>query len=133
MPTYSVSCSECGHSEDLRLTFAQYDEAKTEPLPCPKCSKGLTFDFAPGNVSFVMKDGPSGGWASKANKERKYRAARNKVLDQKTRDHVLTPKLQPNYNGEETGTWKEARQAAQVDGKAPETYDPYVAKEAVGK
>jgi len=116
--------------EDRRLSFATYDEvlAGIQVLPCPKCAQDMTIGFDPGNVTFVLKDGPSGGWASKGLKENRYRAARREVMGKRQKDHVFTSHLQPNYKGEETGTWREAQEQARKDlGEgAASTYNPLI-------
>jgi predicted nucleic acid-binding Zn ribbon protein len=121
MPTYSVACLECGHTEDRRLSFTDYDKIKAgeTTLTCPGCTEVMEIGFQPSHVTFVLKDGPSGGWVSKAGKENKYRMARREVMAQRERDHVFKSSLQPNYKGEETGTWR---------GDAS-SYTPLVARE----
>jgi predicted nucleic acid-binding Zn ribbon protein len=130
MPTYSMACPECGHTEDRRLAFSEYDGVKAGSLslPCPECQADLAVGFSPGDVTFVLKDGPSGGWASKALKENKHRAIRHKVMGQRQKDHVFTPSLQPNYKGEETGSWREAQEQARRDlgEAAASTYNPLI-------
>ena len=95
--------------------------------------------FDPGNVNFVLKDGESGGWTSKAGKENAYRARRNKVLAQKTKDHVFKTKLIPNFDGQQTENWREAQEQARAtphvdsEGRAVardvSTYEPLVKQE----
>jgi hypothetical protein len=72
----------------------------------------VVLDFDPGDVTFVMKDGESGGWASKAGKENKYRNRRRQVMAQRERDHVAPRPLIPNFAGEVTESWKEAKDRA---------------------
>jgi predicted nucleic acid-binding Zn ribbon protein len=133
MPTYSLACLECGHTEDRRLAFTDYDKVKAGEtiLTCPKCTEVMQIGFQPSHVTFVLKDGPSGGWVSKAGKENKYRAARREVMAQRERDHVFKSHLQPNYKGEETGTWRAAQEEArkEVGEAAASTYTPLVASE----
>lgn len=116
MPTYSFRCEECGTMCELRMTFAEYREVKagSKIVPC-LCETPMTLDFRPGNVQFSLKDGPSGGWISKAGKESKYRQARSEEMARREQDHVFKPKLVPNYGGQETGSWREAQEAARAD------------------
>lgn len=83
-------------------------------LLCPQtgCGGEASIVFNPGEVSFVLKDGESGGWVSKAGKENAYRTARRKVMAQRERDHVFKSRLQPNFNGQLTHNWTDARDAA---------------------
>ena len=133
MPTYKIECPDCGASYDQRLSFAQYDKvlAATEVLPCAKCSANAAIVFSPGNVGFVMKDGESGSWASKAIKETAYRGKHRQVMAKKEEDHVFKPKLQANYSGEETGKWRDAQEMARNEkgDAAASTYDHLVRQE----
>ena len=99
------------------MTFVEYDGVMsgTITIQCPKCRTNLEIGFSPGSVSFVLRDGPSGGWASKAIKENRYRASRHRIIGQRQKDHVFTPTLQPNYMGEETGTWRNAQEMARKE------------------
>jgi predicted nucleic acid-binding Zn ribbon protein len=133
MPMYKMECLECGQIEDRRLTYAQFDAAKVEPIPCSCCQKPFRFAFSPGSLGFILKEGESGGWASKSIKENAYRGKRAIRMKQREKDHVFKSRLQPNYDGEETGTWKEAQeQARKVGGNlSASTYEPLVKKEQV--
>lgn len=133
MPTYPIECDECGARYDERLSFKQYDEVKagTSTLGCTTCGCAAKIGFKPGNVGFVMKDGESGSWASKAIKENKYRKDRREVLAKKEKDHVFKSNLQANYKGEETGSWREAQELARKENgqEAASSYDHLVKKE----
>ena len=133
MPTYSLACLECGHTEDRRLTYTEYDKIKAgeTSLTCPQCTEAMGINFQPTAVTFVLKDGPSGGWVSKAGKENKYRKARREVMAKREKDHVFKSNLQPNYKGEETGTWRAAQEAARKEGgdTAASTFTPLVERE----
>lgn len=139
MPTYQIECHECGTTRDQRLTFSDYDRVvKGErELLCDKCGLPAQIGFAPGSLGFILKEGESGGWASKSLKESDYRRKRRKVMAKREADHVFKPNLQPNYEGVETGTWKEAQELARKE-KGREnkslgdlsaaTYEPLVRK-----
>lgn len=101
---------------ELRMTFSEYREVKAAAkiVPCI-CETPMSLDFRPGDVQFSLKDGPSGGWVSKAGKEHQYRKARTEEMKRRERDHVFKPQLVPNYKGQEAGTWKEAQEAARAD------------------
>lgn len=133
MPTYAVECHECGAAYDQRLSFKQYDEVKVgnTALPCKTCAQPAQFAFSPGKVGFVMKEGESGGWASKSLKENKYRRERRSVMAKREKDHVFKSSLQANYEGTETGSWKEAQEMARSEkgDLAAATYEPLVTKE----
>ena len=133
MPTYALACLECGRNEDRRMSFSDYDKIKSgsTPVVCPSCQENMTVSFQPGKVAFVLKDSSTGGWVSKADKENKYRKAHREVMAQRERDHVFKTTLQPNYKGEETGTWREAQEAARKEhgDAAAVTYTPHVVKE----
>lgn len=113
MPMYATQCSACQKASDRKLSFQQYDALKsgTEKLAC-ECGGQATLVFDPSAVSFVLKDGESGGWVSKAGKENAYRAKRRNVMAQKERDHVRPTRLQPNFQGKPAASWSDAKDAA---------------------
>ncbi len=149
MPVYNTHCAGCSKDDTRKLSFREYDQV-TEGNVALDCECGghpeLTFD--PSAVSFVLRDGQSGGWASKAQKENRYRAARRSVMSQRERDHVKPNKLVPNHNGQVAGSWSEAkdaayqstyqrvnrehgaRTAASAASEAAKTYDAHVKREA---
>lgn len=143
MPLYATTCESCKATADRKLTFEVYEAVKDcrETLLCGGCGGRLSLVFSPGDVRFVLKDGESGGWISKAMKENKYRAARQGVMERRQRDHAPNPKLVPNFGGETMGSWSDARQAAydkalsetqdvSAAREASSTYDPLVKKES---
>jgi hypothetical protein len=151
MPLYTVKCQVCQKPASVRLSFAEYDGVKagTKTLTCPhaECEGTATIEFNPGEVAFVLKDGESGGWVSKAGKENKFRSARRREMERRERDHVFKSRLQPNYGGQLTDSWKEAKEAAyeatydkikqehgtqvaaQAASESAKTYDPLLTKE----
>lgn len=133
MPLYSTRCTACREERDVRLSFAQYDEAREgkRTLACKSCGEVAEIQFAPGNLGFTFRDGESGGWASKAMKENAYRNNRRAVMTKREQDHVFKPKLVPNYKGEEAPTWKDAQEAARADAGEVKavTYEPLVQQE----
>jgi hypothetical protein len=115
MPTYTLKSPE-GETTTRRLSFKEYAKVKSGALKLvDDVGNPLELVFAPGKIGFVMKDGESGGWASKAMHERKLRAARGEVMKAKERDHVYKNRLIPNYKGQEASSWKEAQEAAKHD------------------
>lgn len=135
MPTYKIECLECGETKDQRLSYSDYDQVKAgaKALACSNCGLPAQIGFAPGNLGFVLKEGESGGWASKSIKENSYRLRRREMLAKKEKDHVFKASLQANYDGVETGSWKEAQELARSEkgDDAASTYDPLVSKEQV--
>jgi hypothetical protein len=123
------------------MSFVNYESIKmgVKSLECPACQGKVVLAFDPGNVNFVLADGPSGGWTSKAGKENAYRARRNKMLAQKTKDHVFKTRLIPNFEGQQTENWREAQEHARATPHTdPEghtvprdvtTYDPLIKQE----
>jgi hypothetical protein len=113
MPVYTTQCQACHSRSSVKLTFAAYDEVKAggSSLSC-SCGGAAELVFDPGAVNFVLKDGESGGWVSKAGKENAYRAKRREVMAKRERDHVFKSKLQPNFDGQLTESWKGAQEIA---------------------
>jgi hypothetical protein len=78
----------------------------------------------------------AGGSPRQSRKTATARTIERSWLDE--RDHVFKPKLQPNYDGMETGTWKDAREVARsatakvlgapIANVVASTYDPLVQK-----
>lgn len=131
MPTYQIECHECGTTRDQRLSFSDYDQVKAgeKPLVCSKCGLPAKIGFCPGNLGFILKEGESGGWASKSIKENAYRAKRREEVAKKEKDHVFKSSLQANYDGTETGSWREAQEMARKEKgeAAASSYDHLVA------
>ena len=114
MPTYATRCEGCGATHDVRLSFEQYEQVKSgvKVMECTTCQGKVSLGFEPGEIAFVLKDGESGGWASKAQKENKYRARHRKVVEQRQRDHAPRTKLLPNFAGDLAPSWKDAQEVA---------------------
>jgi hypothetical protein len=133
MPTYQIECPECGLVKDQRFTFSEYDKVKSgeETLQCGNCGCSAQFAFSPGSLGFIFKEGESGGWASKAIRENAYRKKRRKEMARREKDHVFQPRLQPNFDGVETGTWKDAQELARKEkgNASASTFVPLVKKE----
>lgn len=135
MPTYQIECHECGATRDQRLSYSEYDQVKAgaKVLTCNACNLPATIGFCPGNLGFILKEGESGGWASKSIKENAYRSKRREVMAKREKDHVFKASLQANYDGTETGSWREAQELARKEkgDAAASTYDPLVKQEQV--
>ena len=139
---YTTRCEKCSVAHNLRFTFDEYDSIKlgTKTLECAACQGRVVLEFNPGEVNFVLKDGESGGWTSKANKENKYRVGRRAVMERRQRDHAPNPKLIPNFAGDQASSWREAKSMAfekayeetrdaSAATQSAATYDPLVQKE----
>ena len=132
MPTYTFRNTETGEILTKRLKFAEYEAVQSgEQEVMSDDGTVLELVFSPGNVGFVLKDGVSGGWATKAMRENKYRRERSSRMAQKEKDHVFKSSLVPNYNGQEANSWKEVQEHVRgTKGSASaRTYDSLVTKE----
>ncbi len=131
MPTYTTQCEGCGTEASIRMSMLDYESVKlgAKTLECAACHGQAKLVFNPGNVSFVMKDGESGGFQSKAIRENAYRAKRRVEMARRTRDHVAPKNLVPNYGGQETENWREAQEHARKDGKDTSTYSPLIRRQ----
>lgn len=131
MPNYTFERPD-GSLVTKRFSFAFYDEivAGTKVVTDDDGTP-LTLMFNPGAIGFVMKDGQSGGWATKIGKEKKYRVARNDQMAQREKDHVFKSKLVPNYQGQEAHSWSDVQDHVRTTkGEfSASTYDPLVSKE----
>lgn len=133
MPTYSTRCQACTQAAQIHLSFVDFESVRlgVKTLECSTCHGKVGIEFNPGDVSFVLHDGISGGFVSKAMKENKYRARHREVMAKRERENVFKTKLIPNYKGEETGTWREAQNEASKESGAvgAQTYNSLVKNE----
>lgn len=124
---YDFRCSNCDHQWEVKMKANDFKEIKDEGLPCTSCEDGTAFnEFNPGDIQVAYKGLQ---WADKNYKEKKYRKKRSKYMQQRQDKNHYKPTLAPNYKGQRTKNWKEARDAARDDGKLDFTYDPLVKKE----
>lgn len=130
MPQYTFKRTD-GTILTRRLSFTAYEAIKAGTMQITDEGLGLEIVFNPGSVGFVMKDGVSGGWASKTEKERKYRAGRNTQMARREKDHVFKTRLIPNYDGHEAHNWADVQDHVRTTKGvvAASTYDPLVTKE----
>jgi len=132
MPIYTVKRKQDGAQLTKRLSFAEYDAVVSgESLLVDQDGAALEIVFDPGQVGFVLKDGLSGGWASKTNKERQFRRERQAIMTDRENRHVFKPKLIPNYQGQEAHSWADVQQHVRSEKGlvAASTYAPLVSKE----
>lgn len=130
MPIYTFKNAN-GTLLSKRLSFSDYDSVVSGALKLvSESGEELQIVFDPGSVGFVMKDGVSGGWASKSMKENKIRAERTEVMKRKEKDHVFKSRLVPNYKGEEAHSWGDVRDHVRTEkgAAAASTYDHLVTK-----
>lgn len=109
MPTYTFQRPD-GSFLLKQLSFADYDSLVAGDVKLVDDNDvELKLVFNPGDVKFVLKDGESGGWASKAMKENKYRQERRQTMTRRERDHAPKTKLIPNFAGKEAHSWADVR------------------------
>ena len=130
MPQYTFKRTD-GTLLTRRLSFTDYEAIKAGTKQITDEGLNLEIVFNPGSVGFVMKDGVSGGWASKTGKEKKYRASRNVQMARREKDHVFKTRLIPNYQGQEAHNWTDVQDHVRTTkgAVAASTYDPLVTKE----
>lgn len=130
MPTYTFKKPD-GTLLQRRLRFAEYELIRSGDFRMEEAGEPLELVFNPAGASFVLKDGPSGGWMSKANRENGYRSARGVEMARREKEHVFKSRLVPNYKGQEAESWREAREEARKESglAAASTYDRHVRKE----
>ena len=131
MPMYTFQRAD-GTLLQRKLSFDEYDLVKSGSFQLvDEEGAPLTLVFNPGGVGFVLKDGPSGGWMSKANKENGYRKHRTGVMTRREKDHVFKTRLIPNLQGQEASSWRDVQdEVRRVSGSAAaSTYDSHVQAE----
>ena len=121
-----MSCDACGHQFVVRRSISEFDSLKAEGCPCEACDQTAQYLFDPSSIQISMK---GDAWSDKNYREKEYRKNRSARMQRRQADSHHVPQLVPNYGGEETGTWREAREAARSEGKATQTYDNLVQKE----
>lgn len=133
MPLYTFQRPD-GSTVSKRLSFVEYEDVKSgEKMLVDAEGEELVLVFDPGSIGLVMKDGLSGGWASKALKENRYRQQRNLEMARREKDHVFKSRLVPNYGGHEADNWGDVRDHVRSTKgvESAQTYDRLVAKEKV--
>lgn len=131
MPVYTFRKPSDGSLVTKRLSFREFALVKSGQTSVTEDNEVLEVVFSPGQLGFVMKDGESGGWASKVGKETQFRTQHNKKMAQREKDHVFKSKLVPNYNGQEAHCWSDVQDHVRTTKgvTAAKTYDAVVAKE----
>jgi putative FmdB family regulatory protein len=128
MPNYEYQCGSCELHFEQRLPIARHDEAQD----CPDCGTPEANKLVSA-VGFILK---GDGWAGKNNRIKNQMAQKNRRLDTKggemKRDAPVAS-LSPNVEGEQTGSWAEAKALAASKGKETTSYDSYIRKEKAGR
>lgn len=133
MPIYTFECPD-GSRLQKRLSLADFEAVRIgEKALVDDQDNELKLVFDPGAISFTLKDGESGGWPSRTNRERVYRERRYREMGVRQDRHAPKTKLIPNYEGKITDRWSDVQDHVRsVKGEAAAmTYDPLVAKEKV--
>ena len=131
MPTYTFRRPD-GETFTKRLSFHDFQALQSgEKVLLDDDDNELELVFNPNSVGFVLKDGESGGWPSKAAAENKYRREHRKVMAKREKDHVFKSRLVPNYQGREAHNWADVKDHVRTEkGElAASTYDHLVSRE----
>jgi predicted nucleic acid-binding Zn ribbon protein len=130
IPTYSYLCGSC---ENVTEDIASMSSFKDHKPKCSSCGGVCSYIFIPSVPQIAFKDGPSGGWPSKANRFKDYRAKRSVEMEKRQRDRYghINRNCLPNYQGKQTESWREAQSIAEKDrGKeAGSSFTEFVKKE----
>lgn len=121
MPSYDYRCRECGSVQE------EIHSIKIDPdVVCNSCGKkGMERLISRNITGFITGDTEAKLW-----KEKRHRNQKNKELAVKQIDRYGSgPTLVPNVEGQEVGSWSEAKKLAKDKGKNASTYDSYVQKE----
>lgn len=134
MPIYTFRCPS-GEVLRQRMSIADYEAVKAgDKILLDDDDNELELVFDPGRVGFVLKDGVSGGWMSKAHKENEYRKKRYAEMGRRQRDHAPRTRLVPNYGGKLADKWSDVQDHVHSTkgATAASTYDKVVAEESRG-
>lgn len=112
---YEYVCEKCGNVQDEECSVNSFKEFRP---PCVECGFECAYRFNPSGIQFVLKDGPSGSWPSKGERIKKQRAKASESAGKRQRERYKNPTLVPNFQGKETGSWRDA-QAEALKEKGP--------------
>ena len=131
MPTYTFKKTSDGTLVTRRLSFTEYEDVRAGNKVLEDGGEALEIVFSPGQVGFVLKDGASGGWTTKADKENRFRQTRSKQMARREKDHVFKSRLVPNYQGQEAHNWSDVQDHVRSTKgiAAASTYNSHVARE----
>ncbi len=128
MPVYSYTCTnpEC---EIVREDDASMTSFKEHHPLCEECGSVCNYVYIPTVPQVAFKDGPSGGWPSKANHFKEYRRKQSEKMEKRQKDRYghLSRDAVPNIGGVETGSWREAQFQALKE-RGPESAATYNSK-----
>lgn len=131
MPIYTFKCAD-GSQVQHRMSIADYESVCVgEKLLLDETDAPMEPLFDPGSLGFVLVDGISGGWATKANKEREYRKRRHAEMGRRQDNHAPKTRLVPNLNGKMADRWSDIQDHVRstAGAAAAATYNDVVAKE----
>lgn len=121
MPTYEYHCKKCKNVQE------EIHSIKLDPeIVCQECGeKPMERLISKSIAGFITGDTEAKLW-----KEKRWRHKKNAQLGVKQIDRYGTgPRLAPNVNGQEVGSWSEAKKLAKEQGKDTSSYDSYIQKE----
>jgi hypothetical protein len=124
--TYTFKCSVCEKITEAELPIS-IDQKAVHP-PCMFCGEPCNYFWVPSVPQIVFRDGATGSWPSKGNRFKQYRQKESERAATRQKARYGEAKVAiPNYKGEETGTWEEAKSQAIKD-KGLEVVPAYDAK-----
>lgn len=122
MPTYEYRCNSCGKVQE------EVHSIKASPdISCQRCGTEPMERLISLNVSgFITGDTEAKLW-----KEKRHRKKKNADLDVRQIERYGTggPRLTPNVDGQQVGSWSEAKKLAKDKGKNTSGYDSYIHNE----
>lgn len=122
MPTYEYRCNSCGKIQE------EVHSIKSDPeISCDGCGEKPMERLISLNVSgFITGDTEAKLW-----KEKRHRHKKNADLSVRQIERYGTggPRLTPNVDGQEVGSWSEAKKLAKDKGKNTSSYDSYIRNE----
>ena len=124
MPVYEYRCTSCPTLTERVLAIKDFNNPQT----CESCGASLE-RLISADLGMVLK---GDGWPGKAMKVNGQMARKNRRLDAKSEERRRDApgvKLVPNVNGEQVGSWSEAKSLAGSQGKDTTSYEPLVQKE----
>jgi len=133
LPIYGYSCTACEKVHEGEASMSSFKEHHPN---CPSCGSTCNYVWIPSVPQVALKDGPSGSWPSKGERFKNFRAKQSETMGKRQRDRYGEVKSAvPNYMGQETSSWAEARESALKERGAASaaTYDAKVSEEKAAK
>ena len=129
MPIYVYKCNSCETSFEVFRSMTDKSEQGCTACEAADTQRQIT------SPNFILR---GDGWVGKNIRIKNQMSRKNRGLAVKEREfcrdskEMQSMRVQPNFNGEQTGSWAEAQKIASSKGKDASSYNALVTKEKRG-